>query len=58
VSVPINILASPGSSPTGALVTDTVTLAVSIGSLFFNIPYSQQPSLAITGGMVPSEPIQ
>ena len=59
VKVPINILASPAVNAAGGGVTDTVTLSASVQGLFTNIPFGGTlPTLAITGGPVPPEPIQ
>ena len=52
VTVPITILASPGPQ-----ATDTVTLGASVATAVGNFPFNQNPSLAITGGFVPSPPI-
>jgi hypothetical protein len=59
VNVPINILASPGVTPGAGGITDTVTLTASVQGLFSTVPFAgTAPTLAITGGPVPQEPIQ
>ena len=53
INVPISIQANPGSDATGALITDTVTLNVSIQTAVGNVPGAQSPSLAIIGSIPP-----
>jgi hypothetical protein len=58
ITVPIQIATNPGVDATGKPITDTVTLSVSAAGLFGNLPFNQQPSLAITGSAVPARPAQ